>query len=1008
MLSRFILLLALLPATALALNPLTPLADYNHASWLTKDGAPPEIHSMAQTRDGWLWVTGPNGLYRFDGVRFEKQNLPGSEHPSRRRVSNIRAHPNGDLYLSYALGGGLSVLHPDGRLEEIIPTGKTQPSTQMAFDDNGDIWLTTNDGLIRVHVRQAERVAVAQAPAKEISDVRIDRYGRLWVTALTGAYLYDRASGKFEMVRSLSTPAALIESPDGRIWTATQQQVQALPAPSDSAARMGKPNLVNTPGFGSDWNARFDHDGNLWQLKCPTDLCVTPAHVVAATGTINAPAPDQAKAAQGVRNPAGSALLEDREHNIWIATQEGLDRYRNNRLRRQRIPLEMSPMISTMITDGDGQLWVANPYASNVWRLKGGAEPERESLSAQLVARDFNGGVMLANGREIESRYQGKITKIALPELPGSDGKPRDLTVLGVTDDGKRLWLVTAQTGLIGRRDGQWLPRAKFKLPPGVILGVPGTKAGQLWIALADGNIALFDENEKLTTYTASMIGLATGIFTGEDIVASGDQGLAVLVNGAFRQLQGADPEVLQDISGLAITPDGDRWLNGGKGLVHVRSADWKASLANPALPLRYELFGLQDGYAGKAMLLNRHPSAKLDKDGQLWLASTAGVLRFDTRAIQRNAVAPVATVYGVNTATASYKNMPGLVLPAGSKSFNISYAAASLSQPESVRFQYRLDGADSDWQEAGLRRAAYYTNMGPGTYRFQVRAVNEDGVWSEQPASAVFEIPPTLMQTLWFKAACLLAVAAALYLLYLYRLRIVTARLEERMEVRLAERERIARTLHDTVLQSVQGVVLRLDAAVDSLPDDSAARKSLAPVLHSARASISEGRAQVHELRSAEVDELECRLRDVAALLSVSYPGVQLALQVDGIDGADRALRAGVVEDISEIACEALRNAYQHAQAAHIEVRLGYSAEQFTLLVRDDGRGMQPAAAAAAPDARGHWGLVGMRERAARIGAALEISSTQDKGSSVTMSLPARRAYADNHAPWWRRLFGN
>jgi signal transduction histidine kinase len=275
------------------------------------------------------------------------------------------------------------------------------------------------------------------------------------------------------------------------------------------------------------------------------------------------------------------------------------------------------------------------------------------------------------------------------------------------------------------------------------------------------------------------------------------------------------------------------------------------------------------------------------------------------------------------------------------------------------------------------------------------VRAVNEDGVWSEQPAAVDFEIPATFTQTLWFKALCVLAAAALLYLLYWYRLRVVTARLEERMEVRLAERERIARTLHDTFLQSVQGVVLRLDAAVDTLPDDSAARKTLSPVLDSARASITEGRAQVHELRSSDVDDVESSLREISALLSASYPGVAFALTVSGTRSV---LRADVVQEISEIGREALRNAYQHAQATSIEVLLNYQLPHFALTVQDNGKGMPLA------PVTGHWGLVGMRERADRIGARLEIGTAPENGVRVTLTVPASQAYAIKRS-WWRRL---
>ncbi|SHM75569.1 Histidine kinase-, DNA gyrase B-, and HSP90-like ATPase [Duganella sacchari] len=986
-----------LACAAQALNPATALPDYHHTAWTSKDGAPAEIASMAQTSDGRLWMASPFGLYYFDGVRFTQYKLP---HGANFPVFMVRAHPNGDLWFSYAGAGGLSVLHPDGKLEEVVPIDKIPPSSQMAFDDNGDVWTGSARGLFRIRQGQVRRYGAEQGLPNAIADIRVDRYNRFWAAGFNAVYLYDRTTDRFQQVRALPVRSGLIESPDGRIWTTNSEKIEALPAPADPSARMApqaKPGSL--PGFGTDWVAHFDRDGNLWQLKCPNDLCVTPAHVVAKTDAIAAApkAADGLKMAPGATALAGNAILEDREHNIWVATMEGLDRYRDNRMQRFRLSSSRAVYMTTV--DENGQFWAADPYNNAVWKLKVGAEPERDPTPASVTAKSRDGGLLLPWKRDIEHRYHGKIDKIAMPEVPDKDGRPQDLMVLGLTDDGKRLWLMTVQAGLFLKDgDGPWLPRSKYKLPPKIVMGTPGAKPGHTWLACADGTVVLFDENDRQTIYPAPMAGLATGIFTDGGIVVGGDKGLAVLVGDRFRQLTAADPEVLQNISGLVVTPDGDRWLNGGKGLVHIRGEDWKAALLHPEQPMRYRLFGADDGYVGKAMLENRHPSAKLDKDGQLWLNSTGGLLRFDTRNISRNDVAPVVSVQGLHTAAASYAVQPDLKLPAGAHSFNINYSAASLRQPEGVHFQYRMEGADRDWQDAGPRRTAYYTNVPPGAYRFQVRAANEDDVWSAQPASVDFEIEPTVVQTWWFRAVCVLAIGIALYLLYLYRLRVVTARLEERMEVRLAERERIARALHDTFLQSVQGLVLRLDAAVDGLPGDSATRKSLAPILDSARASITEGRAQVHELRASQLDELESGLRDIAALLSASYPGSAFELAVSG---KRTMLRAGVVEDICEIAREAVRNAFQHAEAERIVVQLDYGAQHFTFSVRDDGKGMPPTPAS------GHWGLVGMRERAARIGAALKIDSTQDAGSSVTMTLSAPRAYAGHRKSWWRRLFG-
>ncbi|MTV36522.1 sensor histidine kinase [Duganella radicis] len=1000
MLSRFLLLLTLLPSFAQALNPHTALPDYHHTIWTNRDGAPSGIISMAQAKDGRLWMVTPFGLYHFDGVRFEQYKMPLNDRGLILQFSMVRAHPNGDLYLAYAGVGGIAVLHPDGKLEELVPLGKLPPVTQLAFDGNGDIWASSTLGLFRIRKGQIKRYVPENNMAVVSGDVRIDRYNRLWSAGENTVHLYDRATDSFKLVRKLSKPGELIESPDGRIWTADYDQVEALPAPDDPSIAMQAPNIINTPGYGSNWIARFDRDGNLWQLKCPGDLCVTPAHAVEKTNLIKAPpAPENQRIAPGVAALAGNTIIEDREHNIWVATMEGLDRYRDTRMQRYR--LSTSRATHMMTVDENGQLWVSNPHTNTIWKMRAGAEPERDPTPAWVTAKSREGGLLLPWTRDIEHRYRGKVEKIPMPEFPGPDGKPQNLMVLGLTDDGKRLWLVTIQTGLVIKTgNGPWVPRARMNLPDKIVLGTPGVKPGQTWLLCAGGQVVLIDENDKLTTYSLPSLGVGRGMFAGEDIVASGEQGVAVLIGDRFRMLQVDDAEVLQNVSGMAVTPDGDRWFNGGKGLVHVTRDAWNNALMRPDLPLRYELFGVEDGYVGKAMLEHRHPTAKLDKDGQLWLNSTGGLLRFDTRNIARNPVAPVVNLHSVHAGSAAYPiRQAALTLPSGAQNFNINYSAASLRQPQNVRFQYRLDGADGDWQDAGPRRTAYYTNVSPGAYRFQVRAANEDGVWSVQPASVDVEIPPGFTQTLWFKAACILAAVAALYALYLYRLRVVTARLEERMEVRLAERERIARTLHDTFLQTVQGVVLRLDAAVDALPDDSAARKALAPVLHSARDSISEGRAQVHELRSAGADEMECQLRDVAALLAASYPGVRFTL---GVTGARQALRAEAAEEISEIGREAVRNAYQHAQATQIEVQLSYGAGEFTLLVRDNGIGMPPA-----PAAPGHWGLLGMRERAARIGASLLIDGTPDAGTTVTITLLARTAYAGHRLPWWRRRPG-
>ena len=309
---------------------------------------------------------------------------------------------------------------------------------------------------------------------------------------------------------------------------------------------------------------------------------------------------------------------------------------------------------------------------------------------------------------------------------------------------------------------------------------------------------------------------------------------------------------------------------------------------------------------------------------------------------------------------------------------------------PERVRFEYRLDGVDNTWLDAGTRRATSYTNIDPGDYVFRVRAVNEDGVPGEAVATLPLRVLPTLVQTSWFRLACAGALALLGVLLYRYRMRYVTRRLTERLQVKTAERERIARTLHDTFLQTVQGLVLRVDAVAATLPPDAGARRQLEDVLDDASLAIGEGRDQLQELRAGDAHVLEDVLADAIARLRQAHG--ELAVDVH-VDGERRSLLAPVADEIAEIAREALRNAFAHAHAARIRVTLVYARRTLSLCVADDGRGL-PEPVRRDGTRSGHWGLVGMRERAERIGARLDIASGPRQGTTVTLTVPGAHAY--------------
>ncbi|HEY1152191.1 MAG TPA: two-component regulator propeller domain-containing protein [Pseudoduganella sp.] len=958
--------------------PLPRFADYHHTSWTTQDGAPTEIKAMAQTPDGWLWLATPTGLYRFDGVRFSRYVLTSKAY-ALARLYELVARPNGELWIGDMVGG-LFVLRPDGKLEDVSPDGDLGGSTggvhTIAFARDDSVWIATPTGLFRRAGGKWTKIGEeAGIPPGYISGVICDQYGRIWVASPAGVFRFDAGSGRFVSLGMANVDGRLIMSPDGRVWLSERDRLRRVPDQPPGG-------LLPRPAYFNQSEARafsqFDRAGNLWAATGHQGAVLVAADTLKPELRLQDSAADRLDQRWQLSSLTVNGVLEDREGNLWMATQSGLDRFRRKRLIRPDIP-EGSGMYTMASGDG-GRVWIADPEAKRAWRLGPDGEVEGSEATG-LVANDRDGGLLLVWPREIERRYRGKVSRITLP--PGRDGKPVDLDLVGVLDDGKVLWIASLQTGLMGYVNGEWLPRSRFNLPDKIFLSTRGGP-GQLWLACGDGSLVLYDDG-KLTRYDAAMIGVATVLRAGAEVLAAGAKGVAVLQEGRLRPLVTADPEVLLNVSGIDVTADGDYWLNGGKGIVHVRAADWQAAMRDPARPLRYELLDSADGYPGRAMLDNRLPSIFKAPNGRLWFMTTGGVVHLDPGRLERNAVVPHVQIEGLNAGSIQFSPRAPVTLPAGVQGFQVQYTSTSLRKPEGVQFRYQLEGADAGWQEGAGQRAVHYNNLEPGTYRFRVAAANEDGVPGEREATLAVTVTPTLTQSMWFRVLAVLAAAGLLYLVYRYRLRVATARVEERMQVRLAERERIARALHDTFLQSLQAIVLRVHTVATELPAGGAARRKLEQLLDYADKTLELGRDQVQELRNGPQGGLAQVLEETGRALAEHSPGSMFALTVEGLS---RPLLPQAEEEACNIAQEAVRNAFNHAGPCAVTLLLCFGPEQLLIEVADDGAGFIPV------PKEGRWGLVGMRERAERIGASLDIDSAPGAGTRVTLRVPAQQAY--------------
>lgn len=983
---------------ASALDSKVALGDYHHDIWTGKDGAPGEVGAMAQTADGWLWIGSSNGLYRFDGVRFRRFEALSGEVAPRRPVTALRAFANGDLLIGYVFGG-LSLLSNGHIVHYPATIGKDLmgPVFNAIRDDDGVLWAATSNGLLQLRQGAWHNVgAELGLPAGRVSNLLIDQYQQVWLAAGDQLVVLERGSKRFRTVLSGYRTVNLTTSPDGRLWLDTHQQLIAVPPQQQGP---GLPRAAWTAQASGQESGLFDRDGNYWMLGCP-GVCRSDG-VGQRSGAMLTPSarPDsQLDQSWQLSSLTGNVVFEDRDGSMWIGTQAGVERFRNNRL--TNVPLSGGERFVTFARDAAGRALVWAKPNNALWRLNADGSATMLEHGAPTpfgVLSNSPDGALLKAGPEHIERHRGEqVEVIAYPDgVRDQDGVP----ATRIVDDGQALWLSVSRRGSFRWLDGKWTPQAALGLPNGIAFAARGAP-GAMWFGYNDG-LLLHYQQGRITRYPpqpASDVGAITFVDGGPQVVVAGNAGVAVLEGDHFRRLSVLDPEVLSRVSGMLVGANGDRWFNGSKGVVQVRAADWQTALAQPQANLRYVLYGVLDGYPGFAATANRSPSALADVDGQLWFAGVGGIARLDGARVDPPLHAPEVKIETLVAQGRRYLDFSRTVLLApATTSFRIEYTALSYTMPESLHFRYQLEGVDRDWQDAGPRRAVSYTNLGPGEYRFRVAAMNQLGQWSKQDAAITLRILPTFMQTPLFYALCALVVAGLLYLLYLLWLRQATWRLTTRM----AERERIARALHDTFLQSVHGLTLSFQSALSGLPSDSPARLKIERVLLLADKVMEEGRDELQDLRSGAMGDgdLARGLTLVGEVLEESHRAV-FSLRTQG---RPRLLDEQVACEVYSIAREALMNAFRHAGASAIQVELDYGPGELTLQVLDDGKGIESDIMHRG--AAGHWGLTGLFERAARIGSELTLERRTSGGTRVKLTVPAACAYA-GQARWkiWKR----
>lgn len=975
---------------------------FKHSRWTPDDGAPTSINGVVQTPDGYLWVASVAGLYRFDGVTFERFPGPPGSSMARTSPSQMFVSRAGELWVGYAQRGGVAV-YRGGQLRDMRLPKPPPQITELAETDDGAIWAVWGGAGTRLnrllHGRWAAMDESLGLPRGAILSLLTTRDGTLWA-ALMGdepsasllAYL-PKGERRFRVSgENVSTPRLALD-PNGNLWVSDQigtrmvRDGQGRPP----ARRIQYPPVadVRMPTLA------FDAQGGIWGATRSSGIFYIPD----AARSRRTPE-DRVRrylATDGLTSDATFDVMVDREGSIWVASELGLDRFRvAGMVREPAIPSESIAGLH-MAGTNDGTLYVT--AAKTLFEVAPGQPPR-----AVLAGLDDVVALCAARGGGLWLIRFGQIVHIRRDGNEVSPGPAGGADATSCAEDRfGRLWLPLGEGGMLWRDRSGW-HRATGTLAQASVWDMVVDPSGDLAFMIGLKDLARLRGNRlSITPLDRMNIGQLSAIVAGpRDVLISGADALVRVRGDRLRRLDGAKFPWVARLRGIVQTRDGDTWLQGLDGISRVSTAALDRAFDQPGAPLERTLFDMRDGLTSLAQHFGfRGLQAAAGADGKVWFLNRAGAVFIDPKRIRPNVLAPPVVIRSLAAGGDIYRDPETLTLEAGTSSVDIGYTALSLAVPQRVRFRYRLEGIDDRWIDPGTRREASYANLGPGHYRFHVIAANDDGVWNRAGATLEFDITPTFVQSWPFKLLCGLVVLGLLWLAYSLRLRTVAGRIRLRMTERIGERERIARELHDTLLQSVQALIVRFQLAADDIPADQPARRTLEEALDRADDVLAEGRDRVRDLRPrAGTDDIQQILRDIARKQAFD-PAVDVRIMTDG---EPRALDPLVFDEVARIANEALFNIWRHSQANEIEICVGFRANSFSVRFRDNGIGIAPSMLENG-GRDGHFGLAGMRERAASIEGELTVENLEQGGTAVTLIVPARIAYASSRG---RGKFGS
>ncbi len=1000
----FLIALLLLCFPALALDPSLHISQYAHTAWRVQDGAfNGTPHAITQTADGYLWIGTEGGLVRFDGVRFTPWTSPDGQKLPSNRVDSLLGATDGSLWIG--TGTGLARF-TNG---ELVNYATAAPGfiESIVEDSTGTVWITrsqvgpdTRGPLCRVAGNDLHCYGAADGiPFRYAQPLVRDSQDNLWIGSSLGLCRWKPGSvstylpESLKRANGLSGVSSIAPDADGTVWVGIQK----------SGPHLGLEQLVNGvwKGYvvpGMDGTAleisalMRDRDGELW------------------VGTINDGIfkihdgkADQFRAADGLSSDSVNGFYQDREGDLWVATARGIDRFHNIDVASFSIREGLTAdEVGSVLASRNGTVWIGNVRALDFLRQGKLSEiKEGRGLPGRVVTsllEDHTGRLWAGVDGKLTVQENGQFREI----------KKRDGTSLGVvaamTEDVEHyIWVETTTPALFRVQDLQ----VQEEIDPPAIprtLSLAADPTGGIWMGLLNGSLVRYKEH-KLETFFPNR-GRIRNLFVDPDGSAWGatEQGLIRWKQGRLDTLSSRNGLPCDSIFAVIKDNAGSLWLDAECGMLRIEAPEVEKWWQKPDSDVKVRTLDVFDG--AQPAVTNFRPEVSKSPDGKLWFANDDILQMIDPDHLAKNELPPPVHVEQIIADQKKYAPKRDLHLPARTRNIEIDYTALSFVAPEKVRFRYKLEGHDTDWQDPQTRRQASYNDLRPGNYRFRVIASNNDDVWNEVGASLTFTVLPAFFQTAWFWALCCITAVGTLWLMYTRRVRELASQMQTRLEERLEEREAIARDLHDTLLQGFFSAAMQLDVANDRLPADSPAKPIVQRVIELMNQVAEEGRSTIRSLRSPlrGSNDLEQALSQIRE----EFPGTDNVGFSVIVEGIPRLLNPIVWDEVYRLGREAITNACRHSGASKIEVEIKYTTRHLQLVVRDDGCGIDQHVLQSGRE--GHWGLSGMRERAEKIGAKLLVLSRPDAGTEVELSIPGRVAFeavpSSRSSNWLTRLF--